>query len=102
VSTQDPNDPLVGTTLVGRYQLLRIVADGGMGRVYEGSDLAQQGRRVAVKVLHQDIASDPVNIERFKREAETSQALPNPYITEVYDFARPGTSPVAPRACGTS
>ena len=48
-----------------------MVADGGMGRVYEGVD-KRADARVAVKVLHEDVAKDDVALERFKREYEIS------------------------------
>src|SRR5690606_31722257 len=62
-----------------------VVADGGMGRVYEALDM-QQRRSVALKVLHQDIVRDDVSVERFKREFEVSALLPHDHIVEVIDF----------------
>jgi serine/threonine-protein kinase len=82
----DPKDPRVGTAVAGRYELRRVVADGGMGRVYEARDL-QREARVALKVLHKDVAEDDVNIERFRREATTSRDLDHAHIVEVLDFA---------------
>jgi serine/threonine-protein kinase len=84
---RDPDDPRVGQHVADRYQVRRIVADGGMGRVYEALDL-QVGRRVALKVLHSDVARDKVALERFKREYEISQLLPHEHIVEVYDFLK--------------
>jgi serine/threonine-protein kinase len=59
------DDPRIGTMLVGRYEVRRVVADGGMGRVYEGID-KQNDARIAVKILHEDVAKDEVSLERFK------------------------------------
>lgn len=82
----DPEDPRVGATLCsGRYQIWRRVADGGMGRVYQALDL-REGRSVALKILHAEVAQDAVAVERFKREFEFSKALPHTYIVEVFDF----------------
>jgi serine/threonine-protein kinase len=81
------DDPRVGSRLVGRYEIRRVVADGGMGRVYEGVD-KQADVRVAVKVLHDDVARDEVSLERFKREYEISGLLPHDYIVSVTDFQR--------------
>jgi serine/threonine protein kinase len=53
-------------------------------------------RRLAIKILHQDIAQDAVNIERFKREAETSHALESPYVVEVFDFSNEKPAPGRP------
>jgi serine/threonine protein kinase len=93
---RDPADPIVGAQVADRYEVRRVVADGGMGRVYEARDLVSP-RRVALKVLHADIASDDVNIERFRREAETSKTLRHPHVVEVYDFAEVPTMPGRPR-----
>jgi serine/threonine-protein kinase len=84
------DDRFLGTTLVGRYEVRRIVADGGMGRVYEARD-AQNDRRVALKVLHPDVARDAVSVERFKREFDISRELPHDHIVDVYDFQNFGS-----------
>lgn len=78
-------DARIGTRLRGRYELRRVVADGGMGRVYEGVD-KQTDTRVAVKVLHDDVANDSVALERFKRESAMSSKLPHDFIVGVVDF----------------
>jgi serine/threonine-protein kinase len=76
----------VGRVLLQRYQVRRVVADGGMGRVYEALDLVEQ-RNVALKVLHPEVAKDEVAVERFKREFEVSSQLANVHIIDVLDFA---------------
>src|SRR5579883_231190 len=81
------DDPRIGAKLAGRYEIRRVVADGGMGRVYEGID-KQTDTRVAVKVLHDDVAKDEVALERFKREYEISALLPHEHIVKVPDFQR--------------
>ena len=68
-----------------RYQVRRVVADGGMGRVYQALDM-QDKSGVAVKVLHADVARDAVAVERFKREYEVSKLLPHEHIVDVRDF----------------
>ncbi len=80
-------DPRIGLRLCGRYEIRRVVADGGMGRVYEGVD-KQTDTRIAVKVLHDDVAKDEVALERFKREYEFSAKLPHDHIVQVLDFQR--------------
>ncbi|MGH7271690.1 MAG: protein kinase domain-containing protein, partial [Polyangiaceae bacterium] len=80
-------DPRIGTRLCGRYELRRVVADGGMGRVYEGID-KQSDSRIAVKILHPDVAKDAVALERFKREYEMNASLPHEHIVKVLDFQR--------------
>src|SRR5690606_26695400 len=81
----DAQDARIGQVLLGRYQVRRVVADGGMGRVYEALDMVER-RNCAVKVLHPDVVRDPVAVERFKREFEVSQLLPHQHIVEVIDF----------------
>lgn len=80
-------DSRIGTLLNARYQVRRVVADGGMGRVYEALDMTED-RRVALKILHMEVARDKVSLERFKREAEISKLLPHEHIVEVFDFAK--------------
>ena len=87
------DDPRVGKKLCDRYDIRRVVADGGMGRVYEGIDKQNQ-TRVAVKVLHDEVSKDEVSLERFKREYEISSQLPHEYIVKVLDFQRDETSGV--------
>ncbi|MEM9696759.1 MAG: serine/threonine-protein kinase, partial [Myxococcota bacterium] len=82
----DPEDPRVGTVICGgRFEVRRRVADGGMGRVYQGRDLTT-GRNVAIKVLHDEVVVDQVSLERFRREYQLSAELPHDHIVEVVDF----------------
>ncbi len=84
----DPDDKRLGATYCnGRYQIRRKVADGGMGRVYQAFDLSAN-RSVALKILHADVATDTVAVERFKREYELSASLPHAHIVEVLAFER--------------
>src|SRR5580704_2286760 len=76
------DDSRIGTRLANRYEIRRIVADGGMGRVYEGID-RQTDSRIALKVLHDHVAKDEVALERFKREYEISALLPHEHIVRM-------------------
>lgn len=82
---QTGDDTRLGQVLFERYEVRRVVADGGMGRVYEALDLVDR-RNVAVKVLHPEVARDPIQVERFKREFEVSKLLPHEHIVDVLDF----------------
>ncbi|RYZ58463.1 MAG: serine/threonine protein kinase, partial [Proteobacteria bacterium] len=86
VVAHDPNDARVGKWLARRYELRRIVADGGMGRVYEGIDHVANAR-IAVKILHKEVSTDEVALERFKREYDISRELRHPHVVAVHDFA---------------
>ena len=81
----DKNDARIGQLFCDRYQIRRVVADGGMGRVYEALDM-QDRRNVALKILHADVARDEVSVERFKREFQVSSTLPHQHIVEVLGF----------------
>lgn len=81
------DDARIGARLCGRYEIRRVVADGGMGRVYEGID-KQTDSRIALKVLHDDVSKDQIALLRFKREYEISALLPHEHIVRVIDFQR--------------
>ena len=75
---------LTGELIDGRYQLLRLVATGGMATIYEGID-TRLDRRVAVKIMHPHLAQDEKFVERFIREAKAAAALSHPNIVAVQD-----------------
>jgi hypothetical protein len=62
---------------VGGYRLLRVLGEGGMGRVYEAQDAAT-GRRVALKLIAAQYAGAPEAVERFRREGRLASALSHP------------------------
>jgi serine/threonine-protein kinase len=90
VEVQNPADPdaRLGTRL-GGYLVVARVADGAMGRVYEGRH-PESKARVAIKVLHPDVARDGVAVERFKREYETAREFDHRYIVTVLEFGETG------------
>src|SRR4029077_3792586 len=77
-------DPRIGQQL-GGYLIVARVADGAMGRVYEGRH-PETRARVAIKVLHDKVARDRVAVERFKREYETAREMNHPNIVKVLEF----------------
>jgi len=82
---RDEGDERVGRVVRGRYQIWRVVADGGTGRVYEGLDRRER-RHVALKILHADVAADEVALARFEREFQVSRALSHRHVVAVLDF----------------
>jgi eukaryotic-like serine/threonine-protein kinase len=75
---------MVGRVFLGRYEALRLLGEGGMGRVY----LARQvdlGRQVVVKVMHDHVAADPKFCERFQRETLLMARFQHPYVVTLYD-----------------
>ncbi|MSW95849.1 MAG: protein kinase, partial [Actinobacteria bacterium] len=70
--------------VLGGCRLDRLVAQGGMGMVYEATHLAL-GRRVAVKIIAPQLAHDPEFRERFEREARLTARLHHPNVVDVHD-----------------
>jgi serine/threonine-protein kinase len=81
----DPNDPLIGTTIGGKYIVELKLGEGGMGIVYKGRHKVI-GKRIAIKLLHSDVLRDPEVVERFKVEAQAAGAIGNEHIIEITDF----------------
>ena len=73
---------MTGTT-VGHYRILEQLGKGGMGEVYLAED-TKLGRRVALKVLPRDLASDDTWRQRFEREARAVAALNHPNIVTIH------------------
>ncbi len=80
-------DRMAGRVLNGRYELLGVLGGGGMALVYRARDRALN-RTVAVKVLREQYASDPVFLQRFTREAQAAGALSHPNVVSVYDVGQ--------------
>jgi serine/threonine protein kinase, bacterial len=68
----------------GRYRLLSLIGEGGMGKVYKAHDTVI-GRDVAIKVLPTELGAEPGYRERFRREAHTAARLSEPHIVPIYD-----------------
>ena len=77
----------VGQVIRGKYKLLRLLGDGGMGSVYEAEHL-DLGTHVAIKVLHGDLARKAGLIERFLQEARVSAQIRSPHVVQVTDVER--------------
>jgi beta-lactam-binding protein with PASTA domain len=84
-----PSDTRV---FANRYELGDAIGHGGMADVFLAHDRLLD-RDVAVKVLGAPFASDPTNVERFRREAQSAAGLNHPHIVAVYDWGEEdGTS----------
>jgi eukaryotic-like serine/threonine-protein kinase len=82
--SQPPQAIAVGTVL-GHYVVERALGAGGMGEVYEARD-SQLNRRVALKVVRRDVASDSLRRERLKREASAAAMLNHPHIVTLHSI----------------
>lgn len=84
-----PNESNIipGTLLAGKYRVIGELGRGGMAAVYE-AELTSIGKRVAVKVLAQELAGSKIVTERFFREARAVASVTSPYIVDVYDSGR--------------
>jgi serine/threonine-protein kinase len=79
------NDPYLGSTLANSYRIDAIIADGGMGRVYEAHHTRLPGRALAVKILHRNLVGDTEVVSRFRREAEIADAVDHPNVARIFD-----------------
>jgi serine/threonine-protein kinase len=77
--------PTSGVTFGGRYQLSSRVAIGGMGEVWQATDLVI-GRTVAIKILKDEYLGDPGFLERFRAEARHAALVNHEGIANVFDY----------------
>lgn len=77
-------DPMLGRVVGGRYRILSMLGEGGMGAVYRASHLVVQ-REVAIKLLHPRFSDDPVLRKRFRGEAEVTNLLRHDNIVDISD-----------------
>lgn len=78
----------VDRTIDGKYRLERLIGRGGMGAVYEATDL-RLDRLVAIKIIKGSSLHSPAARRRFAREAQACARLAHPNIVRVYDFGAP-------------
>ncbi len=75
--------PAIGNQ-IGRYQILSLIGEGGMGEVYKAHDPRLE-RVVAIKVMHAQYSHQPTFRGRFSQEAVTAARLDHPGIVKIYD-----------------
>ena len=86
----DANDEAMlpaGTLLCQRFRIVRKIAEGGMGQVYEALD-SELGLPVALKAIRPEIGSDPAVLARFRQEVKLARRITHPNVCRTYDFER--------------
>jgi serine/threonine protein kinase len=78
-------DPLLGSLIDGRYQVIGLLGEGGMGQVYEARHAALD-RHFALKVLRRELARDEDLAGRFLQEARATASVHHPHVVEITDF----------------
>ena len=78
---------LVGTVVAERYRIDRLLGEGGMGAVYLAEHTLMR-KRVALKLLHADMSSDPEILGRFRREAQAAARISHPNVAAATDFGQ--------------
>ncbi|MDV6376760.1 Stk1 family PASTA domain-containing Ser/Thr kinase [Sporosarcina sp. GW1-11] len=78
---------MIGKRIGKRYEIIRVIGDGGMSRVYLAHDIILD-RDVAIKVLHYDFANEEELKKRFQREAQSATSLTHPHIVNIYDVGQ--------------
>jgi eukaryotic-like serine/threonine-protein kinase len=83
---------VIGELIGDRFRLEERVGSGGMSSVYRAFDPTLE-RRVAIKMMHRDISSDPDQLERFRREARAVARLNHPHVVTVIDAGEDDGTP---------
>jgi tRNA A-37 threonylcarbamoyl transferase component Bud32 len=85
--TEVSTDAFIGQTIGGRYNIVRLLGEGGMGAVYLGEqNIGGTLRKVAIKTLHLHLSNDPKIKQRFERECATVAELQHPNTIQLYDY----------------
>lgn len=74
-----------GNRLAGRYELIELLGEGGMGTVYHARDLELK-EDIAIKLLQPHFVRNEVDVERFKREIITARRITHPNVIRIHDF----------------
>ncbi len=80
-------DPLIGTLLAEKFEILDLIGEGAMGRIYRAKHVALD-RTIAIKVLHKHLGGEDRVAKRFHREAKAASRLAHPNSVHIIDFGR--------------
>ena len=74
----------IGALVDGRYRINARIGHGGMAEVYEATDIINK-RKVAIKMIREDVMANPINLRRFQNEVTIASSLSHPNIVKVYN-----------------
>ena len=74
--------------MAGRYEILSLLGQGGMGAVYRARDM-ELDRLVALKVIRSELASDPRTLQRFKQELIVARQITHRNVIRIFDPGLP-------------
>ncbi|MBL8716471.1 MAG: serine/threonine protein kinase [Myxococcales bacterium] len=80
-------DPILGTTIAGRYRVESRLGEGGMGSVYRVEHTAMR-KKLALKLLHREMTRQPEMVARFEREALAAAHIEHPNVAGATDFGK--------------
>ncbi len=83
----ESTDPMIGTLAAGRYRIIKLLGEGGMGQVYLAEHEAIE-KRVALKVLRAEYATKGEIVTRFQQEAISASRIKHPNVLDVFDFGQ--------------
>ncbi|HZD47539.1 MAG TPA: protein kinase, partial [Silvibacterium sp.] len=86
-----------GELILSRFRIVRLIGSGGMGEVYEATDL--QLGRVALKTIRPEIAGDPHTFAHFRKEVQLARKISGPTVCRIHElYVMPDSSSGSPRA----
>jgi tRNA A-37 threonylcarbamoyl transferase component Bud32 len=74
----------------GKYVMVKLIGEGGMGQVFEGYDIKMKNKKVAIKQMKAELRIDPVAKQNFLREANSVAVLHHPNIVDIYSIEEQG------------
>src|SRR5689334_4394871 len=81
------DDPLIGLVLSDRYRILRKIGEGGMGCVYQ-AEHALIEKKIALKILFQELTRRPDLVARFLQEAKSASRIGHENVIDISDFGQ--------------